>query len=83
MRGKQTRNIESGRIEHLRYWSRGMPLKKDPRHGKAPPHLAPDGHMVVPGVALLLLGVGKVRGDGVGSPPPPCSVRAMSEGALD
>ena len=30
--------------------------------------LAPDGHMVAPGVALLPLGVGEVRGDGVGPP---------------
>ena len=36
--------------------------------GEALLDLAPDGHMVAPGVALLLLGVSEVRGDGVGPP---------------
>ena len=36
--------------------------------GEALLDLAPDGHMVVPGVTLLLLGVGKIRGNDMGPP---------------
>ena len=36
--------------------------------GEALLNLAPDGHMVVPGTILFLLGVGKIRGNDVGPP---------------
>ena len=46
--------------------------------GKALLDLAPDGHVVAPGVAFLPLGVGKIRGDDIG--PPVASFSSLGEG---